>query len=173
MERQVKIFIVVTLVFVMLAGLAMYSAWFKKEKDNANIAVLDPKDPLLIKAKDQAKATLDTLQILFPRYEESSYIRFPYKFKGAEIHLWADLTEIAPDHANATIKPGPYAPGFVQGTEEVQMAISRVEDWLVELEDGRIRGGFTTQALLMSQMQKPNANTDSLELLLSNFVDRF
>lgn len=173
MERQVKIFIVVTLVFLMLVGLAMYSAWFKMEKDNANIEVLDPSDPLLIQAKQQAAATIDTLQLLFPDHKESSYIRFPYKFKGAEIHLWADLTEIAPDHANATIKPGPYAPGFVQGTEDVQMAISRVEDWLVELEDGRIRGGFTTQALLMSQKQKPDVNVDSLELLLSNFVDRF
>lgn len=173
MERQVKIFIAVSMVFILLVGMAMYSAWFKKEKDNANISVLDPNDPLLLKAKEQATATIDTLQMLFPDHQEHSYIRFPYKFKDAEIHLWATLKDIAPDHADATIEPGPYAPGFIQGNEDIQLAISRVEDWLVEMEDGSIRGGFTTQALLLSQMKQPGANTDSLQQLLDQFVDRY
>lgn len=171
MERQVKIFIVVTLVFMMLVGLAFYSAWFKQEKENANISAIDPNNPLLVKAKGLAQTHLDTLFVLYANYPEHTYVRFPYKYKDAEVQIWAEVQELARDHVSVMIKPGPYAPGFVTDEQEIQLSIDRIDDWLVET-GSTIRGGYTTQAILLDQMNREGANTDSLQGQLNRFQDQ-
>ena len=171
MERQVKIFIVVTLVFMLLVGLAFYSAWFKQEKDNANISAIDPNNPLLLEAKNMAEKNMDSLFVLYANYPEHTYVRFPYKYKDAEVQIWAEVQELARDHVSVMIKPGPYAPGFITNEQEIQLSIDRIDDWLVET-GSTIRGGFTTQAILLDQMTRQKTNTDSLQQELDRFQDK-
>ena len=53
----------------------------------------------------------------------------------------------------------------------LELRIERIEDWLAELPDGKIRGGYTTQAFLLIEMKKPASNRDSLEAELGKFED--
>lgn len=156
---------------MVLVGLAFYSAWFKQEKDNANISAIDPNNPLLIEAKNMAEKNMDSLFVLYANHPEHTYVRFPYKYKDAEVQIWAEVQELARDHVSVMIKPGPYAPGFITNEQEIQLSIDRIDDWLVET-GSTIRGGFTTQAILLDQMTRQNTNTDSLQQELDRFQDK-
>ena len=155
----------------MLVGLAFYSAWFRQELENTNISAIDPNNPILLQAKDRARQDLDTLFLLYANYPEHTYVRFPYIYKDTEIQLWAQVDELARDHVSITIKPGPYAPGFITDEQEMQLSIDRIDDWLVET-GSIIRGGYTTQAIILDGLNRPQANTDSLQLELQKFKDQ-
>lgn len=170
MERSVKIFIGVTIGVLILIGLGFYSSWFKSQKAVENLTFINETDPLLVNAKQKGAATLPTLYALFDSMPQACYVRFPYKAEGLEVHLWAPVKELKKDYAEVEIAPGPGVPSVITEKQTRQIATGQIEDWLVEMPDGTIQGGYTTQALLRAQLNKTGAPKDSILRQLQSFL---
>ena len=55
---------------------------------------------------------------------------------------------------------------------ELKLPLTDVQDWLVEIGDGRIRGGFTTQVILIREKQYEMLEDAYADPELKVFVDR-
>jgi uncharacterized protein YegJ (DUF2314 family) len=165
-DKPLKIYLVITAVFLLVLGLAVYASVDFQNRKMAKLSFLDSADPLLPKAKARATETLDTLRVLFPQYPEKCYVKFPVMINELEEHRWGMLTELASDHVS--LIPGEPGSEKAEG-REIQIPIEQVEDWLVELPEEKVRGGFTTQLILQRQAEKGNADAAKQ---LQLFTDR-
>jgi uncharacterized protein YegJ (DUF2314 family) len=154
-DKPLKIYLVVTAIFLFVLGLAVYNAIDFQDRKMAKLYQVDPADPLLPKAKAKAAATMDTLAVLFPQYLEKCYVKFPVVINDLEEHRWGMLTELGTDHVS--VIPGEPGSEKAEG-REIQLPIEQVEDWLVELPNGKVRGGYTTQLILQRQAEKGDAD---------------
>lgn len=171
MERPVKIFIAVTIGVVILIGLGFYSSWFKSEKAKENLTFINEQDPLLLNAKQKGQATLPEFFKLFNTHPNSSFVRFPHLVNDLEVHIWAPVNELTNDYAEVTITPGPDMPSVITEKQTLQLATGQIEDWLVTLPNGTVRGGFTTQAILLNALKRESSPKDSIEKQLDLFQD--
>ncbi len=171
MERSVKIFIGVTIGFLVLIALGFYASWFKSQKATENLTFINEHDPLLLNAKQKAAATLPVFYKLMDSTNQPGFVRFPYKVNDLEIHIWAKIVSLNPDFVEVEIVPGPQMPNVITERKVLQIATGQMEDWLMETDGGMIRGGYTTQALLQNQLDRANAPTDSIEAQLLLFQD--
>lgn len=169
MDKPLKYYLIIAGVFVMVLGIAVYAVWDKTEKDNKTYSHLNGDDPLLKTAKQKAQATLDTLFKLYPQYPTKSYVKFFYKNpQGTEAHRWGVLKDLQRDHVSVILKDPSIGDNDVMVEKEKQFPIEEVEDWLVELDSNKVRGGFTTQVILM---ETPNMDAKTKAEQLKNFVD--
>ena len=118
--------------------------WFSNRRLAEKGTPIAVDDPLMLEAYAKARASLDTLRELVAASNEAA-VKFPLPNAAREIeHVWGDVVSIDADRVSARIVtpliegPTPDAP--------VDVSLADVEDWQVTLEDGRIRGGFTTRA---------------------------
>lgn len=162
MDKPLKFFLLFSIVFLGLL-LVFNLAILKDRSLQQKEAQLDPDDPLLVKAKEKATETIDTLFELYPRFPENTFVKLAYTKKDeSTIHLWAKVLRLERDHAELEIE--------VDGkSENHYLPVEQIEDWLVETGNGKVRGGFTTQVILIREKQNnKKSNTDSL---LQNFLD--
>jgi hypothetical protein len=104
-----------------------------------------PDDPLWAAAVQRARATVpDMLQ-----HQQSGrdvWVKFPMRTKaGATEHVWGRVSEMR-GHTLQCIVETPPAGHPARGLVMTEITTAEIEDWQVELEDGTIRGGFTTRA---------------------------
>lgn len=172
MEKQVRIFVGITIGMILIIALVFYGVYENKEAVKAKIEVIEPDNALLLAAKDRSEATIDTLEALYPANTNNTFVRFTFGKPGEEgIHIWAKVSELATDHVTidlTTVDKGLRLP--IQG-KEMQLSIDQIEDWIIDLPNGKIRGGFTTQALLISKMNAEVAAKDSIQQQLQQFSD--
>lgn len=115
---------------------------------------IDPDEPLLLRASDQARARIPRLFELWPDAAEA-HVRFPFESQPADEeegieplveHLWGKVLTLAPRSVSVRVLTPP-----VYGTleqETLELPLANVSDWEVELRDGSLEGGFTTRAMV-------------------------
>ena len=128
------------LLFVVVVVLVWIGLKFATPRGTA----IDPTDPLWAEAVARARATADTMRELVAAGHEV-WVKFPYPPEAADReHFWGTVTEVADGHVVCAVETSPIRGPAPDGS--VRVALADLEDWQVELEDGTIRGGFTTRA---------------------------
>ena len=126
----------------------------------------------MIKAKQQAVKALDTFFMLYPQHADSAFVRFAFEPTRDHVeHLWGKVKTLNSAHVNIQLKRKEGLED-VYYPEELELKVDRIEDWLIHLNNGNIRGGFTAQAMLQKERENPKANPDSIQSQLEKFADR-
>jgi uncharacterized protein YegJ (DUF2314 family) len=111
-------------------------------------------DPLMVLANKKARETLPTLRDLFKEHPHDTMVKFPFVTdSGQTEHLWAELIALRSDAFKARVKTLPVThAGKFQKIQE--RPLDDLEDWQVELRDGRIRGGYGFQVVFYRTKEK-------------------
>ncbi len=172
MDKPLKYFLMITSVFVLLIGVFIVASIVRPPVPPEGYVVLNENDPLIVSAKSKAASLIDSFQFYYEQAPKKTFVRFAFEPKREKVeHLWGNVLSME----NARIKVGLLQKGNDPGVfypDEIELKTEFIEDWLVEMPDGTIRGGFTSQAILMKEIQKPDSNKDSLNSLLMKFIDR-
>ncbi len=129
-------------------GLLLAALWFVLGilRMRRRATPIQQDDPWLHQAMQRARDSTDSMVQLLAQGEQVA-IKFPLTNTAGDIeHVWGGVQGIAGDALQVVIM----TPLFVGPTPKgsVHVARSELEDWQVFLSDGRIRGGYTTQAQL-------------------------
>lgn len=173
MDKPLKYFLIISAVFVFLIGTFIVGTMTQDKPSAPNeFAVVDENDKYMVSAKKQAAATLDTFFALYPQHTDSAFVRFSFEpTKGHVEHLWGKVTKLDSLHFHVQLKRK-------QGSEDIyypddlELRYDRMEDWMIHLQNGTIRGGYTVQAMLLKEKERPNVNADSLQNQLKKFSDK-
>ncbi len=163
-----RVLLLLTFFVTLIGGFAWYAATLKYKKDTAHLQFGDPNNELWTKAKTKATATLDTFTAFYPQYPANSFIKFTHDGpSGFKEDIWAKVTSMGPGYVGIVVE----AKYLKENENEVnrELPLGQVIDWMIELPNGQIRGGYTSQALLLIEAQKePSTNSDDL----AKFVDK-
>ncbi|GIV34853.1 MAG: hypothetical protein KatS3mg031_2388 [Chitinophagales bacterium] len=171
MDRPLKFFFIVTGVFVLLAGIIIVLMIFSAPQEN-RLPRIEEQHPLMIHARQQARQTLDTFVALYAQYPNQAFVRFSFEpVPGHVEHLWAKVLKVDSLMVTAELLHKGEA-DEVFYPPYVALHLLKAEDWLIELPDGTIRGGFTTQAILLMDRNNPSADTAAISQRLKPFSDR-
>ena len=128
------------------AVLAALVAWFlfrSRVIGNGAVAIRND-DPLMLAATHKARNSLAILRSLWPTENELA-LKFPLRNAAGEIeHVWCKPTEIGETAVLGVILTPLLRGPTPDGPQS--FALDSIEDWQMFEPDGRIRGGFTTQA---------------------------
>lgn len=167
-DTPIMVFIVVTAFFLLIILLALLG-----QKRQADTEWLSATDPLLIEAKQQAAATFDTFRVLYQRFPARSYVRFRVlDRKNNERHVWGRVVNWEGEAIQVTDIDASGSGTSRKYPNFLYLSIGQIEDWLVETGNDSVRGGFTTQVLLVRKMQQYPSWQDSLYRQLGLFLDR-
>ncbi len=171
MDKPLKFFLFITAIFVTLIGVFVV-ATIMKSPPKQNLIPVDEPEALIKKAKQQASVTLDSMQHLFKIYPDQTFVRFSFEPVRDHVeHLWGKVTKLDSAYVSVeVIRKGDLEDVYYPG--ELELNVNRIEDWLVELPDGNIRGGFTSQAILMLDKNKSDADHGAIEKELDKFLDK-
>lgn len=119
--------------------------WFGVRHTAQEPTAISPEDPLWRAAIARARATVVTMRQL---HDEGRvvWVKFPLGDAAAEReHVWGLLLALEADSLRCTLETPPASVPAPQPSELV-VPLRELEDWQVLLDDGAIRGGFTTYA---------------------------
>src|SRR5688500_6242877 len=107
---------------------------------------IDPDHPLWREAIDRARESIGMLWALHAEAGPEAMVKYAFiTSSGEKEHVWGELLELSEDSMRVTMETPPiHHRGELP--RELNVPISDLEDWQLSLPDGRIRGGFTTQA---------------------------
>jgi len=106
---------------------------------------VDVNDPLWIAAITAARATLEDMRLLHAQYGSEMLVKFPLVAKNREVeHVWGPLLDLTQERVVVGLATPP-AGGLV-AKPPFSIATGEIEDWQLVLPDGKVRGGFTSQA---------------------------
>lgn len=148
-----RILLFLTFFVALIGGFAWYAATLKYKKDTAHLQFVDPNNPLWAEAKIKAAATIDTFVALYPQYPNNSFVKFTIDgVSGFKEDIWAKVTDMGPGYVGVTIE----AKYLIdkEAENKRQLPLGQIIDWMVELPNNEVRGGYTTQALLMVKSAK-------------------
>lgn len=167
LDISVKIFLIVTALFAGIYLLAFFG-----RSNLPEVEYLNPADPLLIDAKKKAAETLVVFDSLQPLYANNSYVRFRFvNAKNEEEHVWGRVVEKnnlalkVSDINKKSERDNPVYPKFYD------LSMEQVEDWLVETGNDSVRGGFTTQVILLRKLQEQPQQREEILKQLGLFID--
>lgn len=169
---MMRLFFLVTFFMVLIGGFAWYTATVKYRRDTAHLQFVDPANPLWATAKARAKATIDTLYAYYPQYPNASFAKFSNDGpSGFREDIWAPIIALGPGFVKVKIDPKYLTDQ--QKNPERELPTGQLLDWMIQLPNNSIRGGFTTQALLTLQLEQKKAASaaDSLRADLALFQD--
>lgn len=107
---------------------------------------ISPDDPLWIAAVRRARTTLPEMRE-FQRAGRDVWVKFPFQTQsGTTEHVWGRVTAVNGEALQCTLETPPMAGSSTTTPGRTEIASAEIEDWQVELDDGTIRGGFTTRA---------------------------
>lgn len=133
--------------------------------------LLTPDDPLMRAATKRAQASMPTLRALFPSSPEDAYVGFWFRTdKGREEHLWGEVLSLTDTSVELRVKTPPVT--HSGAFEKVRSApIAEISDWQFEQRDGRLRGGFSLQAVYHRLKQRLGKLPPDLATHEGRFVD--
>jgi len=171
MDKPLKYFLLVTAVFITLIGVFVLGIFTKRQEPQEGLTYVDESDSLMVRAKKLASENRSMLFNLYKEHPDVTFVRFSFEpVRNRVEHIWGKV--ISFDSVNVSIQPLRKS-----GTEDIyypenlKLLTDSIEDWLVALPDGRIRGGYTSQVMLLKEKEIPKSNIDSLEKQLKLFVD--
>jgi uncharacterized protein YegJ (DUF2314 family) len=138
------------LVAVVLGLVCVHWLWQRfvfRPYDYLGTMPVEPGDPIMTQAVRRAKETFDEFRKLYPAHQEGSMVKFSFQTdQGVTENLWGDLMELGVAYARvyARTLPVEHHGGF---DRQMEIPVQTIVDWMIELPDGTLRGGFTNQAL--------------------------
>lgn len=106
---------------------------------------VDPSSPDWHEATARAQASIALLRELHASGRAPVWVKYPLtNAKGETEHVWGELQQIDDILFRATLET-PLIGGAPSTSPPYELGLSALEDWQVEMPDGSIRGGFTTQ----------------------------
>jgi hypothetical protein len=167
LDISVKIFLIITSLFAGIYLLAFFG-----RSNLPEIEVLDPSDPLLKDAKNKSAETIAVFDSLQPLFPNNTFVRFKFvNAKNEEEHVWGRVMEKnkaalkITDINKKTERDNPAYPKFYD------LSLEKVEDWLVEVGNDSVKGGFTTQVILLRKLQDQPEKRDETLAQLGLFLD--
>lgn len=167
LDISVKIFLIITALFAGIYLLAIFG-----RSNLPELEYLNPADPLLIDAKKKARETLVVFDSLQPLYPNNSYVRFKFvNAKNETEHIWGRVVESNKIAVKVTDinkqgdKENTIYPKFYDLSRE------QIEDWLVEVGNDSVKGGFTTQVILTRKLQEQPQQREAILKQLGLFID--
>ena len=163
MNKALKYYFGISAIILLSITLRYLSYLYDKPNPNQPLTEVYEEEPLLLSAKLRAKENRDTLFKYFPKNPNSTFVKFPTdKNKTLTEYEWGKLLSID----NGIIKVQKH-----KSEKILSLPVENIQDWLIELENDKIKGGYTTQALYMLEA-KINKNTEEkLDSILANFTD--
>lgn len=132
---------------------------------------VDPKNPLWRMSTRRAQETIPLMKQLHADKTLEVMVKYPLVTSAGEReHLWGILVDLTGSEMKVTIETPPVTDdkplpdGFIVPIEEL-------EDWQVDLPDGKIRGGFTTQADMILAKRAHHRMPWHVRLMEGKFVD--
>ena len=132
---------------------------------------IDPNSSAWQHATSRAQSTMHLLEQLWSERPQGIWVKFPLLNKqGDREHVWGELESIGAESLTAKLATPLLRGGPTAGTT-CTVARADLEDWQAELQDGRIRGGFTTQAELALAKQSGRPIPAHIKAMEGRFVD--
>jgi hypothetical protein len=139
---------------------------FIRAQDGHLVVPIAADDPLMADARRAAAASWPALTQLFREHPQSTAVKITAP--GGE-KIWAGLLELAGDKARVRIKTAPLAGAAPAGP--IDVAVRTIEDWMVTLPDGRIRGGYSFKALMQRTQERLGRVPPEMEKEKARFLD--
>lgn len=128
-------------------------------------------DPIMGLARQTAAETFGLFLEIYERLPTYCEVRFRYETDAGVLAFpWGDLLEWHGDRAVVYLRERPR--GHEGGFERFQQVRREdIDDWMVVLPNGQVRGGFTNQALCRIFARDTGQMPARLRLVLERFVD--
>jgi hypothetical protein len=135
------------------------------------LAPIASDDPLMRLATKKARDALPTLRELFKEHPRDTMVKLAFVTDAGETeHLSAELIALDGDRFKARIKTPPVThTGKLAKVQE--RSLNDLEDWQVELRDGRIRGGYGFQVVFHRIKEKLGQLPPELAPQEARFID--
>jgi hypothetical protein len=151
-------------------GLGLLWAWARRRGKSQTGRPVDTNDPLWLSAIAAARASQDEMRRLHEAHGPDLHVKYPLVAKSGEIeHVWGPLLELTAGSLKVGLATPPV--GGLQADPPFAIASSELEDWQLVLPDGKVRGGFTTQAQIALTVKSGWALPDHVKYLEGRFVD--
>lgn len=169
MDKYLKIWVGATVVVVVGILVIYFSAKYKVDK-----SIVPPDDPLMIAATQQAQETIDILLKWFPLYPHHSFVKYyaPTNEENDSMLIWGWVHKI--DTQRGIIEAATDRKGEIR-SPVVGLYYDQLQDWLIELPNGQVRGGFTSQVIYIREKQLANSAEERarIDSALGLFLDPF
>lgn len=134
------------------------------------VAVADD-DPLMLEARQKARVTLSRfLDELLPAHPQDSMVKFALETSDGSVeNVWADVVAVSGERLSVLVRTLPSAGSGEPLTSEIGRG--EILDWMVELPDGTLRGGFTNRALFAIYAREVGRTHPDAEEQLARFRD--
>jgi len=121
---------------------------------NHFVSPMSDSAPLMLKATEKARATLDTLRSLYKQSPRDAMVKVPFRTDSGNLeHLWGEVVDLTSEKVRVRIRTMPNSHN--SKFEKVQeRPIADIEDWQFQQRDGSIRGGFGYQVLFLRMREK-------------------
>jgi uncharacterized protein YegJ (DUF2314 family) len=151
-------------------ALGLLWAWARSRRRMHGVTPIDVSDPRWSEAIDRARSTIEEMRSLFANRDADMYVKYPLVTKSGSIeHVWGKLLELSSQDMKVTLETQPIeAPRTLP---PFSIPVSDMEDWQLVLADGRIRGGFTTQAQIAIGRESGSKLPQHISELDGRFVD--
>jgi uncharacterized protein YegJ (DUF2314 family) len=125
---------------------ALYGRFSLHPTIDDSITPIANDDPLWLAALQRARETIPILRELHLKHKGEIAVKFPFRTdKGETEHLWGRLLDIRERDMWLTVLTPPIAHDGIR-PEHVKVSVADLEDWQLDLPDGKVRGGFSTKA---------------------------
>jgi hypothetical protein len=105
-----------------------------------------PDDPLWVAAVERARASIPEM-LEHHHNGREVWVKYPIQTSsGSKEHVWGRISAVRGDTLACTLETPPASSGAPAASATTDVRSADIEDWQVELEDRRIRGGHTTKA---------------------------
>jgi hypothetical protein len=133
---------------------------------------IDPDSIEWKNAVSKAHSTLAILRELCEARVDYMWVKYEIKTtEGTTEHVWGELQFLGEDSFRATLETPPVTGKLVEDMAE-SMPLSALDDWLVLMPDGTVRGAFTLQVELEIAKREGLKVRPHIAALDGRFLDR-
>ena len=140
---------ILILVAVAAVGIVVWWRFFHIARPAVAPLWLDPNDPLIVAAQDEARRSVPRFRLLAAQPNRGARVKVPFvSSSGSTEFLWAELLSLGDtDMRVRYLTPPVTHTGRLERLHTYP--VSDLVDWQVELLSGKYEGGFTMRAMLV------------------------
>jgi uncharacterized protein YegJ (DUF2314 family) len=130
-----------------------------------------PHDPLMEEAIRRAHATVERLRAYHASGAGDCYVKIALEGGDSGVeHVWAYIEQLRGTTVRVSLANEPVFAGGALN-DEVTVPLSEINDWMVEMPDGAVRGGYSTIAMYRRARERGDALPPGVEENIRRFVD--
>ena len=131
-----------------LIGVALGGLWSWEQNRKRRVRGLDidVSDPVWLAALEKARGSLPRFVERARQYPAQAFVKYPLQTtKGLTEHVWGPVISMTAETIRAGLETLPID-GTPNTAPPYDIQIHQIEDWRVDLSDGRIFGAYTARA---------------------------